>query len=76
MEPTAERKHEIDHDRLRHARGLTPDERFRAGPELFEMACQLAMAGIRHQHPEASDEEVREILRQRLAQRRERERRP
>lgn len=42
------------------------EEKILAGPRLFDLACRIAMDGIREQHPEADDEEVRRLLRQRL----------
>jgi hypothetical protein len=45
---------------------MTPEEKFRAGQQLFEGACRVTLAGIRNQNPGASEEECREILRQRL----------
>lgn len=35
--------------------------------ELHELATELALAGIRHRHPEASPAELRRLLRERLA---------
>ncbi len=49
------------------ARRMSPEEKMLAGPRLFEMACRLALEGIRDQHPEATEEEVHAILTRRLA---------
>ena len=51
---------------LREARAMSPEQKVLAGQQLFESACQVTLAGIRHQHPEASEEQCWEILRQRL----------
>lgn len=48
------------------ARAMSPAEKVRAGQELFETACRITLAGIRHQLPDASEERCQEILRQRL----------
>lgn len=53
-------------EEVERARRLDPAEKFWAGPRLFDMACEVTMAGIRRDHPAASDEEVRRILRERL----------
>lgn len=47
---------------LKFAGRLTPAQRFLAGPELFDQACLASKAGIRMEHPEASEEEVSRIL--------------
>ena len=44
-----------------------------AGISLFRYACEVTLAGIRHQHPELSEQECEEILRCRLKEARERE---
>jgi len=57
----------IEREKIERARQMTPMEKFLAGPELFEQACALMRAGIRHQFPEADDEQVEAILAERLA---------
>jgi len=37
------------------ARRLSPEEKFLAGPRLFDLACEFTKAGIRNQHPEAEN---------------------
>jgi hypothetical protein len=49
------------------ARAMPPDEKLMAGERLFAWACEITLAGIRHQFPEATEEECREILSRRLA---------
>jgi hypothetical protein len=46
---------------------MTEEERLRAGPQLFDFACEWTKAGIRMDHPEADEAEVLKILRRRLA---------
>jgi hypothetical protein len=60
-------------EEVERARRMTPEDKLFAGAQLFDMACEITMAGIRHQHPEATEEEVRAILNERLAQQRRRE---
>jgi hypothetical protein len=62
-----ERTANIESDKVRWAGEMSPADRFIAGARLFDYACRITMAGIRNQHPNASDEEVLEILRERLA---------
>jgi len=47
-------------------RQMTGEQRLALGLELHELACDLARAGIRHQHPQAEEAEVEQLLRQRL----------
>ncbi len=67
MEPTKELIDALFRERVLRARRTPPEEKILAGPRLFERACRIARDGIRNQHPGATDEEVEEILRQRLA---------
>lgn len=48
------------------ARVMEPIDKVRAGQQLFEAACRITLAGIKNQHPGASEEQCREMLRQRL----------
>jgi hypothetical protein len=56
----------LDEEELRSARETPPAEKLIAGARLFDFACAITAAGIRRQHPTASDEQVLEILRERL----------
>ena len=63
-----------DARKLAQAKRMTPAERFFAGAELFEEACQITMAGIRADSPKESEAfyltELRRLLKissQRLA---------
>ena len=71
MEPNRELVSSLYRERVRQARAMTADEKFVAGPRLFEYACRITTDGIRRQHPEADEAEVQRILAQRLALRRE-----
>ena len=57
---------ELYREELLEARAMSPAEKARAGQQLFEAACRITLAGIRHQFPEASEERCREMLRERL----------
>jgi len=46
---------------------MTGEERLRVALDLHEISCEIARDGIRHQHPEASADEVERILRERIA---------
>ena len=70
MEPTDELIDELYRERVLRARRMPPEEKLLAGGRLFEHACRITMEGIRNQHPEATDERVKQILAERLAMRR------
>ena len=48
-------------------RAMTGEERLKVSLGLHELACEIARDGIRHQHPEASADEVERRLRERIA---------
>lgn len=66
LEPTQQLVDDLFWEEIERARAMLPAEKLRAGAELFEYACRITLAGIRHQHPEASEEELRRILEARL----------
>jgi hypothetical protein len=70
VDPTKELADEIFRERVLRARRMPQEEKLLDGPRLFDLACRVTMDGIRQQHPDADDQRVREILRQRLALRR------
>lgn len=57
---------ELYREELREARAMSARDKVLAGQQLFESACRVTLAGIRQQHPGASEEQCRKILRQRL----------
>ena len=57
---------ELYREEVIEARAMSPIDKVRAGQQLFEAACRITLAGIRHQFPQTSEEERLEILRQRL----------
>jgi hypothetical protein len=60
---TPEQATEMQIERYRQ---MTCDERIRIALRLHELSCEVARAGIRHQNPGASEEEVNRLLRERL----------
>jgi type II secretory pathway predicted ATPase ExeA len=46
---------------------MTGEERLKLALDLHELSCEVARAGIRYQHPEASADEVERLLRERIA---------
>lgn len=57
---------ELYREELLEARKMTPEQKLLAGQQLFESACRITLAGIRHQFPQASEARCQEILRERL----------
>ena len=66
MEPTQELIDQLRREEFQRARDMPPEEKLIAGAVLFERACRLMMDGIRDEFPDATDEEVRRILKQRV----------
>ena len=67
MEPTKELIDALYREEVLRARAMAPEEKLLAGARLFDMACRVVADGIRHQFPDASEGQVQEILKQRLA---------
>ena len=63
----------IRRERVERARRLPFEEKFLAGGQLFDTACEFTKAGIRHDHPEYTEAQVLDELRRRLARREARE---
>jgi hypothetical protein len=55
-----------EQDRVRWAREIPPAEKLIAGARLFDYACSVMTAGIRRQNPALSDQQILEIVRDRL----------
>jgi len=53
-------------EKLEAARRMTEEERFLAGPRLFDYACRIARDGIRADHPDYDDAQVEAELRRRI----------
>ena len=56
----------LDEDEVRWARQTPPAEKFIAGAKLFDYACSVTLAGIRRQHPNITEQEALNVLRERL----------
>jgi hypothetical protein len=54
-------------ERVLRARRAPPEERIMMGPLLFDYACATIMAWLHSENREATDCELRQLLRQRLA---------
>lgn len=66
MQPTDKLIAELFWSKIDAARQRPPGERLLNGPRLFDYACTIMESGIRHQFPQADDEQVERILHQRL----------
>lgn len=53
--------------RVARARALSPEERMKAGPELFDYACTITLTALAEAMPGASQAELLAALRRRLA---------
>lgn len=69
--PYAELAEELFRERVERARRMPAEEKILAGQRLFEAACKITLAGIQNQFPGHNEEYYRNILRKRLAARRE-----
>ena len=54
-------------EQVEAARSQTRGEKLIAGIELFKLSCEFMRAGIRIQHPNATDEQVFNMIEARLA---------
>lgn len=66
MDPTPEELAALDAEAIARARAMPPEEKLLAGARLFDLMARVMSAGIRAEHPDASDAEVLDILRARL----------
>ena len=67
MQPTKELLDEIYWERVQKARQMSPEDKFLAGARLFDRSCRIMADGIRDEFPDADEQRVKEILRERLA---------
>ena len=65
---------QIERDKIRRAEKMSPGDRLLAGPRLFDLASQFTKAGLRAQHPGASEDRIHELFRERLRRVRQMER--
>lgn len=57
----------MDRDEVIECRAMPPDVKLRLGAQLFDMACEMCIAGIRNQHPELDEGGVLRVLRERVS---------
>lgn len=62
MGPSQELIDDIYRARVRRAREMTPEEKFLAGPRLFEEACDQLRAAIRLFCPYADEQALQEMV--------------
>lgn len=67
MEWNPQPSDDLFREEVLRARAMDPQVKLASGFELFEFACEITRAGIRHQFPHAPDPEVEAILAERLA---------
>jgi hypothetical protein len=67
MEPTPGLIDEMYRERIRAARAMSGEEKVLLGLQLFDRTCRIMADGIRDEYPDASEDRVQEILRERLA---------
>jgi len=53
---------ELYREKVLEARKMSPEQKFLLGEELFNRECAIALADIRSQNPEFSDEDCRREL--------------
>ncbi len=61
-DPTA-----IDWDEIERLRRMSGSEKVMIGLRLQEMARMVTLAGIRHQNPEADEDEIQRIFAERMS---------
>lgn len=59
-------KFTTDLSRIKHAIGLTPEQRLLAGFEQSELAIDVVKAGIRDQNPDADETTIQRLLVERV----------
>ncbi len=54
-------------EKIERARKISPEDRMKAGPELFDYACAITMNALRERIPGATEAELLETVRERIA---------
>ena len=57
---------ELYREEVLEARQMPMEEKLLLGERLFRWACEVTLAGIRHQNPGATEAECQHILRERI----------
>lgn len=66
MEPTKELADQLYRERVLRARRMSIEEKSWLGAQLFEEVCERMADGLRNEHPEADEAQIRHLLRERL----------
>ncbi|HJT78630.1 MAG TPA: hypothetical protein VJ739_15615 [Gemmataceae bacterium] len=66
MDPNKSLADELYRERVRRARAMPPEVKLFEGARLFDRVCRLMADGIRNEHPEAGEDQVRALLVERL----------
>jgi len=64
----------IDRERIERSRQMKPIDKLMAGPELFDAFLERYTWGLRHDHPEADEATIRDMLMKRVRQLQEKDR--
>lgn len=67
MEPTKELMDQLYRERADRARAMPPEAKVALGLRLFDRPCRIMADGIREEFPDADEDRVQDILRERLA---------
>lgn len=52
----------VNRAKIRQAKAMSPEMKFRAGGDLFEEACQWSLAGLAHRFPNLDQTALQEKL--------------
>jgi hypothetical protein len=66
MQPDSSLVTTLRREEIARGRRMSVEEKLLAGAELFDYACEISKAGIRHDHPEFDERQVLEELRRRI----------
>lgn len=67
MKPSTALIARLREEELIRAKAMTPEDKLLEGPRLFDRACRVMAAGIRHRRPDLDDVGVEAALRAHLA---------
>jgi len=56
----------VDMAKIRQARAMSPEEKFFAGPRLFQGVCERMKEALREENPDSNESEIHAMLRERL----------
>ena len=54
-------------EKIERARKVSPEDRMKAGPELFDYACAITMNALRERMPDATEAQLLDKVRERIA---------